>query len=71
MRLALLIILRVSWTEKLGGGGDDRAVVLVSAAESTSGNIFQNDIGTHLLKYIVPICTHLFGEINKFKYQCK
>lgn len=39
MRLALLIILRISWTEKLGGGADDRAVVLVSAAESASGSI--------------------------------
>ena len=27
MSLALLIILRISWTEKLGGGGDDRTVV--------------------------------------------
>lgn len=39
--------------------------------DSTSGNISQNDSGTHLLKYIVPICTHLFGKINKFTYQCK
>lgn len=27
------------WTEKLGGGGDDRAVVLVFTAEGTSGSI--------------------------------
>lgn len=40
MSLALLIILRISWTEKLGGGSDDRTVVLVSAAESTSGSTF-------------------------------
>ena len=57
MRLALLIILRISWTEKLGGGGDDKAVVLVSAAESTSGNIlspFSVAISPTLLLGLIP-----------------